>query len=180
MGNKFSSITVQMIYQKRGGQVKNKLLKNIILTAAIGAMIAIPVFAKNILPIWAKDNVSIDKDDTARQTTEPEDAKEIIEETADDVMNALKNKDAKALADYVHPEKGVRFTPYTRVSPENDMIVSKEDILVFFEDENLYLWGYYDGSGEEIKLTPAQYYDEFVYSEDFINAKEIGYNQWTI
>lgn len=95
-------------------------------------------------------------------------------------MNALKNKDAKALADYVHPEKGVRFTPYTRVSPENDMIVSKEDILVFFEDENLYLWGYYDGSGEEIKLTPAQYYDEFVYSEDFINAKEIGYNQWTI
>jgi hypothetical protein len=36
---------------------------------------------------------------------------------------------------------------------------------------------YYDGGGEEIKLTPSQYYEKFVYSEDFINLAEIGYNQ---
>jgi len=159
--------------------VKNKLLKNIIIVVAVSTLIAIFVFAKDLLPISGQDNIPIDqsKDDTDRQTHETKDPKTIIEEAAHELMNALKNKDARAIAAYVHPEKGVRFTPYTSVSLENDIILKKEDILTFFEDENLYLWGYYDGSGEEIKLTPAQYYDQFVYSADFINAEEIGYNE---
>ncbi|HOW22398.1 MAG TPA: hypothetical protein PLV23_02075 [Sedimentibacter sp.] len=159
--------------------MKNKLLKNIIIVVAVSTLIAIFVFAKDLLPISGQDNIPIDqsKDDTDRQTDETKDPKTIIEEAAHELMNALKNKDARAIAAYVHPEKGVRFTPYTSVSLENDIILKKEDILTFFEDENLYLWGYYDGSGEEIKLTPAQYYDQFVYSADFINAEEIGYNE---
>ena len=120
---------------------------------------------------------SLNNDVREEGIIKPENAKKIIEETANELISALKNKDAKIITDFVHPEKGVRFTPYTRVSAENDLIVCKEDILSFFEDENLYVWGYYDGSGEEIKLTPDQYYEKFVYSEDFINAKEVGYNE---
>ena len=104
-------------------------------------------------------------------------AKEIIEKTADELINAIKNKDAKIISDYVHPVKGVRFTPYTTVSVENDFVINKEDMVDFFKDENSYVWGYYDGSGEEINLTPNQYYEKFIYSEDFINALEVGYNE---
>ena len=159
--------------------MKNKLLRNIILLVAVSTLIAVFVFAKDLLPIRGQDNIPIDisEDDIDQETDEREDPKTIIEERAHELMNALKNKDAKTIAAYVHPEKGVRFTPYTRVSLDNDMIFDKEDILTFFEDENIYLWGWYDGSGEEIKLTPAQYYEQFVYSADFINAKEIGYNE---
>src|SRR5690606_36744897 len=87
------------------------------------------------------------------------------------------NKDADKIADYAHPVKGVRFTPYTTVSIENDVVMSKENMKLFFEDENSYIWGSYDGIGEEIKLTPSQYYEKFIYTEDFISTDKVGYNK---
>ncbi len=110
-------------------------------------------------------------------TIESDAAKEIIKNTANDLLEALKNKDADKIADYVHPVKGVRFTPYTTVSIENDVVMSKENMKLFFEDENSYIWGSYDGIGEEIKLTPSQYYEKFIYTEDFISTDKVGYNK---
>lgn len=106
----------------------------------------------------------------------PEVAKKAIGKTAENLMNAIKNKDTKTIIDYVHPIKGIRFTPYTTVSLDKDLNISKDDMTNFFEDKNLYTWGNYDGSGEEIKLTPSQYYEKFIYSEDFINKAKIGFN----
>jgi len=107
----------------------------------------------------------------------PEVAKEIIEEIANETILAIKDKDAEKLAEFVHPIKGVRFTPYTYVSVENDVVFSKEEMKDFFNDQKFYLWGHYDGTGDEISLTPSQYYEKFIYSEDFINAEQIGYNE---
>ena len=75
------------------------------------------------------------------------------------------------------PIKGVRFTPYTYVSLEDDMVFNKEDIKNFFNDEKVYVWGIYDGIGDDISLTPGKYYERFIYSADFKNANEIGYNK---
>ncbi|MGB4005930.1 MAG: hypothetical protein WBK22_07790, partial [Halanaerobiales bacterium] len=90
---------------------------------------------------------------------------------------AIKNRDGEKIAEFVHPVKGVRFTPYTYVSLEGDLVFSREAMKNFFADTDLYLWGYYDGIGSEIQLTPAEYYEEFIYSADFINAPEVGYNK---
>jgi len=92
-------------------------------------------------------------------------------------MQAIKNRDGEKIAEFVHPVKGVRFTPYTYVSLERDLVFSREAMKNFFADTDLYLWGYYDGIGSEIQLTPAEYYEEFIYSADFINAPEVGYNE---
>ncbi len=107
----------------------------------------------------------------------PESAEEIIKETADEVIEAIKNKDEEKISEFTHPEKGVRFTPYTNVSEEKDVVFSKEEMKNFFNDEKVYLWGHYDGKGNEISLTPSEYYDEFIYTEDFIEAEEVGYNK---
>lgn len=107
----------------------------------------------------------------------PEIAKKIIEETADKLIDAISAKDAETISDLIHPVKGVRFTPYTYVSLESDVVFNKEEIKKFFKDKELYLWGYYDGIGDEIKLTPSEYYEKFIYSEDFVNAEKIGYNE---
>jgi hypothetical protein len=107
----------------------------------------------------------------------PEDAEKIIKEIAEELILALRNKDTEKLAESVHPVKGVRFTPYTHVSLERDIVFSIEEMRNFFNDQNSYLWGYYDGSGYEIFLKPADYYEEFIYSEDFIHADKIGYNE---
>ncbi|MEJ6949499.1 BsuPI-related putative proteinase inhibitor [Natronospora cellulosivora (SeqCode)] len=123
------------------------------------------------------DNILLDYKLSEEGIIKDEYAKEIIENTADKVIKAIHNKDFERIAEYVHPEKGLRFTPYTYVNIERDIVFSKEEVANFFEDQNRYLWGYYDGKGNEIKLTPKEYYDEFIYSADFIDAEEIGYNE---
>lgn len=37
--------------------------------------------------------------------------------------------------------------------------------------------GAFDGSGEPITLTFSDYFDRFVYNQDFIAAPQIGYNE---
>lgn len=107
----------------------------------------------------------------------PDLAEKIIKDRADKLIHALKTKDAAAIAAFVHPAKGVRFTPYTYVQPVDDQVFSQEDFRGFFEDEKVYLWGHFDGSGDDIKLTPGQYYEKFIYDQDYINAEKVGYNQ---
>lgn len=105
------------------------------------------------------------------------DAKSIIKTISDETILAIKNKDSEKWAQLVHPIKGVRFTPYTYVSVERDVVFVQEDIRNFFNDQNQYLWGYYDGTGWDILLTPTEYYERFIYSHDFINAEQVGYNE---
>lgn len=107
----------------------------------------------------------------------PEVAKEVIKDRADTTIDALKRQDMEALADLVHPEKGVRFTPYTYVSPDNDVVVKKEEIITLLEDSEKRTWGVYDGIGDPIELTPKEYFEKFVYNHDFSTAEEIGYNE---
>ncbi len=114
---------------------------------------------------------------TAEGIIKPEIAKRIIKARADELIQALKDKDTNLVADYVHPVKGVRFTPYTYVSTDSDQVFEQEQMRVFFADQQVYLWGNYDGSGDEIRLSPGQYYEKYIYTADFINAEEVGYNE---
>lgn len=195
--------------------MKNKIIRNTLLTVVLSSVIAVPTYAQNIkaapisansmeiIPISLRFNhwsdiftdiyaknlsalikFSLNKDSNKSDYELNEEgiiksdyAKKTIKETADTIINLIKNKDAEKLAGYVHPEKGIRFTPYTTVSVENDVVINKEAMKNFFNDNNLYLWGYYDGRGDEIKLTPGDYYNRFIYTEDFSNAPEIGYNE---
>ncbi len=59
---------------------------------------------------------------------------------------------------------------------KDDVVFDQTEILNFFEDGDKYFWGYYDGKGHDIILTPAEYYEVFIYTADFANADEVGYN----
>jgi len=102
-------------------------------------------------------------------------AKQIIEESADKLIYAISIKDSKTISELVHPVKGVRFTPYTHVSIEHDVVLNRDQIENFFYDEEVYMWGYYDGIGDEISLTPSEYYEKFIYTNDFLNPEIVGY-----
>lgn len=107
----------------------------------------------------------------------PEQAKAVIEERSDRVIRLIRDKDFRTLAGFVHPEKGVRFTPYTYVMVDIDVVLNRDKIADFFEDDTEYLWGYFDGTGDEILMTPRQYYQRFIYTRDFASAPEVGYNE---
>lgn len=98
------------------------------------------------------------------------------QETVAEVINLIKNEDFPRLAAYVHPTEGVRFSPYGHVNIDTDVVIQATTLQNANEDESIIEWGNYDGSGEPIQLKFADYYDKFIYSDDFVNADQVGYN----
>lgn len=93
------------------------------------------------------------------------------------LLVAIKNRDFATIAGFVHPEKGVIFTPFSTVVLGEDQVFSADLVKSFLNDTNLYIWGaMMDGSGEPISLTPNQYFDRFVFDRNYIDAPFIGIN----
>ena len=99
-----------------------------------------------------------------------------LEEAAQVVINALAEKDLETVAEFVHPQMGVRFSPYTYVEDHHQVFLP-EELPGLFEDDRTYLWGYFDGTGDPIELTFADYYEAFIYSVDFANPESMAVNE---
>jgi hypothetical protein len=130
----------------------------------------------------AKQNAAKETVTNSNATPEPNNEQLPIEdidpqEIASDVINLLKDKDMPRLAAYVHPTEGVRFSPYGYVNKETDIIMQAVELQNAFEENNTRVWGSYDGTGDPITLSFADYYDKFVYDRDFANAERVGYNE---
>jgi hypothetical protein len=67
------------------------------------------------------------------------------------VIELLQNYELNQLSQRVHPQKGVRFTPYTYVNLESDNVLYAQDLDDI--DYSEYVWGYYDGRGNDIIFT---------------------------
>ena len=102
---------------------------------------------------------------------------------AAEIIWAIQDKDLDGLSGFVHPEKGVRFSPYTYVRTEQepvgdrDLVFSAAQVVELFGDQTVYHWGWFDGSGEPIELTLEAYWERFVYDVDFFRPHVIGYDQ---
>jgi outer membrane murein-binding lipoprotein Lpp len=101
----------------------------------------------------------------------------LIQAKGDLVLLALKNKGAAALAQYIDPQQGLRFTPYTHINTTNDLVLPLAGIPALFSSTTPYTWGSYDGSGAPINLTFGGYYAKFIYDQDFLAAPQLVFNQ---
>jgi hypothetical protein len=97
-------------------------------------------------------------------------------ETTTRVVQALGVKDLEQVAAYVHPEMGVRFSPYTYVETSHQVFMPAE-LPGLVGSEQIHLWGSYDGTGDPIELTFDEYFDRFVYSADFANAEAMAVDE---
>jgi hypothetical protein len=100
-----------------------------------------------------------------------------VSERARAVIEALKARDGARLASLVHPDKGVRFTPYGFVRADSDVVISREQAAGLFADTTIRMWGHADGSGEPLRWPFSRYYDRYVYDADFAAAPVVRYNQ---
>lgn len=109
----------------------------------------------------------------------PADAEKVIASRAKEALAALKAKDAAKLATMAHPDKGIRFSPYpnVRTGQDGDVVLAASAFQPsLFTDKKLYTWGVYDGNGNPIQLSVADYWQRFVYDVDFATAPQVGYN----
>lgn len=104
------------------------------------------------------------------------DAKKAIESRAKETIQALKEQDLKKLAELIHPKKGVQFSPYSYIHVSSDIQVLGSGLAALWANTSTTHWGDYDGSGDPIDLTFPDYWDKFVYNEDFAAAPQISYN----
>ncbi|AOZ93009.1 hypothetical protein [Paenibacillus crassostreae] len=98
-------------------------------------------------------------------------------EAATTVIKALEANDMSALADWVHPEKGLRFSPYAFVDVKTDILLTRDEIKHAMEDSQKYVWRSFPGNGDLIEMTFAEYYKRFIYDADFIKDGEIAMNE---
>jgi hypothetical protein len=85
------------------------------------------------------------------------------------------------LAALVHPQQGVRFSPYIHATAQDlrflpaQLARLQSDSLI---NSTIYYWGTFDGSGEAINLTFAQYWQKFIFNRDYTSSNaQLVYNQ---
>ncbi|MCD1258719.1 hypothetical protein B5M42_007710 [Paenibacillus athensensis] len=105
-----------------------------------------------------------------------QEAEKALAEPAATVVNALREKNMQALKPLVHPDRGVRFSPYAFVDVKSDLVFKPSKLDKLMDSSKEYVWGAYDGSGEPIKMTFSQYLNGFVYGRDYAHPEQMAYN----
>ena len=88
-----------------------------------------------------------------------------------EIINSIKDKDFNKLSTFVHPSKGLRFSPYDYIDTETSKVFTVEEVKGLGDDEQVYLWGHYDGTGDPIELNFNEYYERFIYDADLLILK---------
>ena len=81
------------------------------------------------------------------------------------ILPLLQRQDFAALAPFIHPELGVRISPYGYVNVATDLVFTREEVAAFGSNQQVYFWGVQAGSGMDIELTIAEYWERYVTSE---------------
>ncbi|WP_033540986.1 S-layer homology domain-containing protein [Planococcus sp. CAU13] len=104
--------------------------------------------------------------------------KQKLLKTANDILAELKAKDFADVADYVSTADGLTFCPYAGGCIDNGGVTfTKAQLPGFMNNSTDYLWGYQDGSGFEIRLTPAEYYGEYLMDAPYSAKERFGRTQ---
>jgi hypothetical protein len=122
-------------------------------------------------PILPKDTTQ-----TTGITVDPANDTVLLRLTSE-AMQAFRKKDYIALAAMVHPDSGVRFSPYSYIDSTSDKIVTADWIRNQARKQEKILWGSADATGDDIKLTFDKYIDGYVYDVDFIKPENLKVNQ---
>ena len=97
-------------------------------------------------------------------------------ELATKAINAINNHDYKTLSEYVHPEKGVIFVPYSYIDYEEQLVFFPNQVSEFTDDNNNYIWGLIDNTDIPIELTVSDYFARYVCDKNFLDTGEVAVN----
>jgi len=104
----------------------------------------------------------------------------ILLKMTQNIMTTLKNKNYSAFANYIHPVQGIRFSPYGFVDTVHDIKFSKQKFINVAGqvEQDMIVWGAFDGTGDPIKMTLNNYMQRFVYDVDFVKPEKRSVNKF--
>ncbi len=98
---------------------------------------------------------------------------------ATQVRDALRDEDYDALAALASPDETVVFEPYSYVT-DGSLRLSPQEISQLGTSSTVYTWGAYDGSGEPMDLTFADYRSRFVWDRDYTDAPSVAVDDYLV
>ncbi len=98
-----------------------------------------------------------------------------IAERAQQVLSILAKKQLDKLAPIVHPDSGVRFSPYGFIGKASRTF-KPEELATLWKNKQKFFWGLYNGTGRPIRRTFQEYFKRFVYDRDYTSSALIAYN----
>ncbi len=101
----------------------------------------------------------------------------VLKEMTKEVFTLIRDKKYQALDSLIHPEQGVRFSPYSYVSHSDKKFSREEFAQLFGKNRRVKInWGNYDGSGDPIILTATEYFRRFVYDTNYVHPEQLMVN----
>jgi hypothetical protein len=112
------------------------------------------------------------------QINSPKDS--ILLQLTQDILTAIKSKNYFAVANFIDPILGVRFSPYAYVDTVDNVIFSKEKLAQQSKlvKQDKIVWGVIDPTRESINMTLNDYMQKFVYDVDFIKPEKRSVNKF--
>jgi len=156
---------------RRCSSIKKPLFPIIMILSGVitGLLISIALYAFTGISVFGgAQNKNVSVDDAANAD---------ITMLAFNVLGHIKDDDFAALSHVIHPEFGVVFSPCATINLSTNRRFNAEQIASLDNDTSVYVWGVYNGSGEPIELTPADYFIQFIPAANHIDAPIIGINQ---
>ena len=99
-----------------------------------------------------------------------------IMEAAFDILDALDSGDLAVLNSYIIPANGLKFAPNQNIDLSTMIQLSQAEITGMATDTTIYTWGNEPASGNNIDLTIADYFTQYVTDEYYKQAPVIGQN----
>jgi len=108
------------------------------------------------------------------QTVKVDNSTNTIRKQSQIIIEQLDSKNYSALIDFIHPQKGLYFSPYTYVQKDRYPHVSKGDYRSFIKPDSLIYWGEQDGTGDSILLNFHNYSDKYIYRAKYLEAEHFS------
>lgn len=106
--------------------------------------------------------------------TSPIDAEQIIDKKSELAIKAIKFRNFNLLVELIHPNFGVRLSPYSYIM-STDVIITADKFQDYYLSNRILTWGY-DIYMKPVEMSFQEYYTRFIYNQDFVNADEVTYN----
>ena len=117
--------------------------------------------------------------DNNRTILSAKDSLALLKMTAD-ILTQIKAGNYGAIAKYIDPVSGVRFSPYAYIDTASDLILSKRKFSeqASKENQDIIVWGGFDGTDDPIKMNLNSYFKRFVYDVDFAKPEKRSVNEF--
>lgn len=95
-----------------------------------------------------------------------------VTDFANEVITAIEAKNGAQLAPFIHTELGVLFSPSAYVDRDESIVMMADQVTRFWHIEEKLRWGYEEGTGNPIDLTPQDYMDKYIAALELSSAAE--------